>query len=92
MAGACYHTSRSGHVPTARVCLPAGTHLVFAGDSTLRYQYLMLAYAVTYGHEWAPARGSVHDAIGLIINHNFTAFYLETTAMLAPYEHCDCFR
>ena len=35
-------------------CLPTGTHIVFVGDSTLRYQYLMLAYAIAYGREWQP--------------------------------------
>ena len=77
-------------------CLPAGTHIVFVGDSTLRYQYLMLAYAIAYGREWQPltpssgATPSMQQRLGSNIDHNWTAFYLETTAMLnttATHEH-----
>lgn len=81
-----------------RFCLPTGTHIVFLGDSTLRYQYLMLAYAIRHGREWqplAPGSGtasSMHSRLGSVVDHNWTAFYLETTAMLRPYEHCDCYR
>ena len=52
----CYETRRIDQAGSGsgQVCIPAGEHIVFVGDSTMRYQYEHLAYAVRHGHE-APA-------------------------------------
>ena len=49
----CYETRGidQGGSGEGHVCIPAGEHIVFAGDSTMRYQYEHLAYAVRHGHE-----------------------------------------
>ena len=45
---ACYETRGidQGGSGSGQVCMPAGEHIVFVGDSTMRYQYEHLAYAV----------------------------------------------
>lgn len=42
----CY--DRAAHQPCA-ACLPAGTHIVLIGDSTMRYMYMTLALALAQG-------------------------------------------
>ena len=46
-SGACFRHSSCER----DACLPQGTHIVFAGDSTTRYQYLQLSYALRNGVE-----------------------------------------
>lgn len=52
-SGACFCSPSRGVV----ACLPEGVHLVFIGDSTMRYQYLMLAAALTDGTEYVRTHG-----------------------------------
>ena len=38
-------------------CIPRHEHIVFVGDSTMRYQFLTLAYALKNGVEYAGGDG-----------------------------------
>ena len=71
------------------------------GASLKDRQQVGSAYAIAYGREWQPltpssgATPSMQQRLGSTIDHNWTAFYLETNAMLntsTSHEHCDCYR
>ena len=100
--GRCFCSPTTGSV----ACIPRGTHLVLLGDSTTRYQYLMLAAALVDGIEYTRTNGT-----DLIYNeHTFcgeascspralaswTRFYNLTNAWLnrrsTAAEFCDCYR
>ena len=72
-------------------CIPFGSRLLFVGDSTMRYQWIALAHALRHGKLWT------QDAPVSIVNertfnNSWRDFFHYTTADLAPFGHCDCFR
>ena len=44
----CFHSFAANR----QLCLPANTHLVFLGESTMRFQYLLLAWALLHQVEY----------------------------------------
>ena len=44
----CFHSFAANR----QLCLPANTHLVFLGESTMRFQYLLLAWALLHQIEY----------------------------------------
>ena len=93
----CYHSFASGR----KLCLPAGTHLVFFGDSTMRFEYLLLCWALLHGKEYNDA----DQPAGQPLLHNIDTFSARdeggrmwsyflnyTTQKMQPHEHCDCMR
>jgi hypothetical protein len=92
-SGACFNRSSCAHA----VCLPAGTHIVFAGDSTTRYQYLQLAYALRHGvenlHDGPRSINSERSWPGLrSAQTRWGVFTNATSQLLHPHELCDCYR
>ena len=93
----CFTTGGSD----AQYCVPAGTRLVMFGDSTMRYSYIALAFALAHGrehtHNW-PNQSIVNERsfgrdAGVPNNKNWRTFYESTNSMLRPgIEHCDCYR
>lgn len=77
------------HGSTQRVCIPAGTHIVFIGDSVSRFQYLTLAYALLHGREAVEGRGA-HRLHVLPSWTNYTAFFRGTSSIVN--DTCDCSR
>jgi len=65
-------------------------HIVFVGDSLLRYQYLSLTYMVHHGSFYPD------DAYPNILMHttfnDWISFYEGTNAVFGAHEDCDCFR
>ena len=45
----CFHSFAANR----QLCLPANTHLVFLGESTMRFQYLLLAWALLHQVEYS---------------------------------------
>lgn len=96
---ACFKPTLERSV-AGEVCVPPNEHLVFVGDSTMRYQFLMLAHALGHGSE--PVSESVKD--GRVLHDETTwggwpDFFNGTTAMLdlhgrfnGKHASCDCFR
>ena len=93
----CFTTGGSD---ARRYCVPVGTRLVMFGDSTMRYSYLALAFALAHGrehtHDW-PNRSIVNERSFArdagVPNGNWRPFYESTNSMLRPgIEHCDCYR
>lgn len=65
-------------------------HIVFVGDSLMRYQYLALAYSLRH-NEYL----NVTMQPNLVQEKQWLSwqdFYRGTNNMLLPNEHCDCFR
>jgi len=61
-------------------------HIVFVGDSLMRYQYISLAY-------WLHTGAFPAHTPTILFKNNFAhwnAFYGVTNAMLYPAEYCDC--
>ena len=44
----CFHSFATKR----QLCLPANTHVLFLGESTLRFQYLLLAWPLLHGVEY----------------------------------------
>jgi len=68
---------------------PTGLRLLLVGDSSMRYQYLSMAYFLRYGQWIGPPDSQI------LWEENFASpadFYTESTRMLHPYEVCDCYR
>lgn len=95
--GVCFTTEGSD---ARRYCVPVGTRLVMFGDSTMRYSYLALVFALAHGrehtHDW-PNRSIVNERSFArdagVPNGNWRPFYESTNSMLRPgIEHCDCYR
>lgn len=69
--------------------MPPGEHIVLVGDSTVRYMYLGLAYALKFGQERCDFLGAKS------VEHKYSTwaeFFKHTTEELAPHEICDCSR
>ena len=95
-AGACF-SRRADDGSSCNVCLPANTHILFAGDSTTRYQYLQLAFALRHGveneHDGARSINSERSWPGKKNpSTRWGVFTNGTSAILAPHELCDCYR
>ena len=84
-------------------CVPANTSMLFMGDSTMRYQFLALAYALIHGRLWVkdkPDQSLVNERTFRPPGVNSTSpsaihwgnFFNFTNTVLAPYGHCDCYR
>ena len=95
----CFHSFAANR----QLCLPANTHLVFLGESTMRFQYLLLAWALLHQVEYRdrdmdpsdPRR--LHSIAsfskgGVNESKEWSAFLNYSNAVLHPYEHCDCMR
>ena len=71
--------------------LPRGTHLVFLGDSLLRYEYTALAFA----HRFAGDDVTLERMQSLLyrrVDFSWNEYLNLTNSMLAPHEFCDCYR
>ena len=58
--GACFYSDGTD----GQLCIPAGEHILMIGDSTMRYSYMHLAYALFNGHQQgsrAPGEPDVGD-------------------------------
>ena len=70
--------------------VPTNLHLIFAGDSLSRYQYLSLSHFLKYGKFVDP------DAVPNMMKEKdfgtWLDFFRETNKILQPEEQCDCFR
>ena len=55
----CYESHTDG-----KLCVPAGEHLVMIGDSTMRYSYTTLAYALRHGVEFNLRTGNGTNSPG----------------------------
>ena len=64
---------------------PRDAHIVFLGDSTIRYLYIALAFAWRHGHELRQI-----DYIEEPGGFDWRAFYDNSSALLADW--CDCYR
>ena len=78
-------------------CVPSGARLVFVGDSTVRYLWLSLAYALLYGTENQAdgingTRSIVSERSWWTPTSAWEAFFRGTTHILAPHVLCDCTR
>jgi len=68
---------------------PKGLRLLFVGDSTMKYQYLSMAYFLHTGQWMDPSNSEI------LWEGNFGSseeFFTESTRTLYPHEKCDCFR
>jgi hypothetical protein len=73
------------------VCIPRGEHIVMIGDSTMRYQYLSLVYALKYGAE--NVLDFPHQTITCEKTYaDWPTFFRATNKLLQPNELCDCCR
>ena len=74
------------------------THVLLLGDSTLRFQYLSLAFAWRHGHELQQAEEA--NMTGNVVQHsmrlrgwqqfNWSSFFERTSVMIG--DQCDCHR
>eukprot|EP00966_Prymnesium_polylepis_P334937 7390282-Prymnesium_polylepis.2 len=98
-AGRCFHS----YAANGRLCIPRNTHLLFIGESTMRFQYLLLAWALKHGVEYRDSDQPANDPRRLYNIYSFSAggrrdppnwraFLEYTSAALRPHEHCDCRR
>ena len=55
--GACFLSDGTD----GQLCIPAGEHIVMIGDSTMRYSYMHLAYALLNGHQQGSREPGEHD-------------------------------
>lgn len=69
---------------------PQHLHLVFAGDSLTRYQYLSLVYFLKFDELINPTE--VPNMVREKEHATWFEFFKFTNAKLKPYEQCDCFR
>ena len=68
----CFHSFAADR----RLCLPANTHLLFLGESTMRFQYLLLAWALLHQVEYRDRDQEATDARRL---HNIGSFIENST-------------
>lgn len=71
-------------------CIRRKEHIVFVGDSIVRFQYLALVYAIHFGRP-LPTNGRKYD---FLTRHHpditWSQFLAETTSLFSPYMKCDC--
>ena len=84
-------TSTLSMEPSPKDYRPSGLRLVFMGDSITRYQYVSLVYFLRYGHWFNESKFDPH-LVAEGTYGSYRNFYIQSTALLAPYERCDCFR
>ena len=86
-----------------QTCLPPGTHILFMGDSLIRYQYLALVYALhnsgiplkapPIGTDDARRYANVSNNI--VDQHtwrDWLEFFEGTSEAFYPFELCNCYR
>lgn len=77
---------------SALSCL-TGQHIVFVGDSTVRFQYLELVYFLHFGH-WIPewAKGVLGNPLDEETWGDWREYLIHSCNLFAPSERCDVFR
>ena len=92
MRGICYEPCQQKVCKTSwndGACIPPGERIVFIGDSTIRYAYLGLVYALRRRRENCDF---IHTGAHEHRYKTWTEFFNHTVDDLAPHEVCDCFR
>ena len=90
MRGVCYEPCQERVCKSSHgACVPPGERIVFIGDSTIRYAYLGLVYALKRRRENCDF---IHTGAHEHRYKTWTEFFNHTVDDLAPHEVCDCYR
>jgi len=74
------------------IAIPRGAHILFIGDSLMRYQYLALVYALHARSDLTFAGRAARNPLMERTWADFNDFYHGTTELLGGDEYCDCHR
>jgi len=67
-----------------------GQHIIFIGDSLMRFQVFSLLYAIKYLHFMTEdIKPNPMYRHGYATNHDF---FVNSTALFGPNSHCDCYK
>lgn len=82
------------HAPASSeaVLLPRGTHLLYVGDSLLRYEYLAMAILHRFQGIDHDARAKATELLWRRMDFSWDEYLNMTNRMLQPNEFCDCYR
>ena len=83
-AARCYSAGDTNANST--VCVPGGSHIVFIGDSVMRFQYLSLAFALRHGRE----ASSGNKLLGEQKISNYSEMFSRSSEIIG--DLCDCSR
>ena len=79
-----------GVLVNTTISVPKNLHLVMLGDSLTRFQYLSFVYFIRYG-KWIDP-DMLPNPTWEHTYESWNIFSNLTSAMLSPYEQCDCYR
>ena len=75
-----------------RAAIPRHTHVVFIGDSLLRYEYIALALAYHFANAAVEQKSDISMLRHKPSTMTWSEYYSVTSGLLQPNEFCDCYR